>query len=141
METNTPQGFMEKKMQELTVALTPSPLEYAEIRREYIARTGTDNTYVHEEVWKELIRRRTEKHILKNVTFDEAQAFAEPLRIAHPDQHVNIYDDRGNFIGNTTWNDQIKMFWDYPVFTPEGEILVNKRREEAALIGITASWE
>jgi hypothetical protein len=142
MKTTTPHNeFMAKKMQKLFVSITPSHSTYAEIRREYIARTGTDNTYEHEIVWKELVKRHTVILTLEDTNFHEAQVFAEPLRIKFPDQHVNIYDeDYGNFIGNTTWNDQIKMFWEYPVFTEEGQRIAEARIAEASHLGIAASW-
>jgi hypothetical protein len=137
----TVNNFHTRKMPAITVSLTPSPLAYAEIRREYLARTGTENTYEHNEVWSELVKRRRVDLVLENVSFEEAQAFAEPIRIAHPDQHVNIYDGNGNWIGNTTWNDQMQMFWEYPVFTEYGNFLRDNRIAEATALGIIASWE
>jgi len=133
--------FNTRKMEALTVSLTPNPLTYAEIRREYLTRTGTDNTYEFPEIWRELVKRRTVSLVLENVSFDEAEAFAEPIRIAHPDQHVNIYDEVGNFIANTTWNDQMQMFWEYPVYTEYGIFLRDIRIAEAKALGKTASWE
>jgi len=133
--------FNTRKMPALTVSLTPSPLAYAEIRREYQVRTGTDNTYDHPEIWNELVKRRRVDLVLENVSFDEAQAFAEPIRIAHPDQNVNIYDGNGSFIGNTSWNDQMKMFWEYPVYTEYGNFLRDNRIAEAKTLGTVASWE
>lgn len=133
--------FNTRKMEALTVSLTPSPSAYAEIRREYLTLTGTDNTYEHGDVWTELVKRRRVDLVLERVSFDEAEAFAEPLRIAHPDQNVNIYDGEGSFIGYTTWNDQMQMFWEYPVHTEYGDYLRGGRIREATALGITASWE
>ena len=133
-------NFMTRKFPKITVCLNPSMLTYAEIRREYLARTGTENTYEHGDVWRELVKRRSVTLELEDVSFHEAQAFAEPLRIAHPDQHVNIYDGKDSFIGNTTWNDQMKMFWEYEVFTEYGNHLRNNRIAEAKALGLIASW-
>jgi len=134
------EDFNTRNNEALTVSLSPSPLTYAEIRREYLTRTGTEDTYEFPEIWKELIKRRTVSLVLENVSFDEASAFAEPLRIAHPDQHVNNYDEVGSFIGNTTWNDQMKMFWEYEVYTEYGNYLRNQRIAEAKELGLIASW-
>ncbi len=79
---------------------------------------------------------------LNDVTFKQAQKFAEPIRIAHPDQCVSLYNEEaGSFIGNTSWNDQVKMFWEYPVYTLEGKKVMQERSEDAKAQGLIASWE
>lgn len=124
-----------------TISLTPSKDTMIHVRRDYQNITGTDNTYEFPDLWRDLYVIACSEHTYEGITLEEAQALAEPIRIAQPDRHVNIYTTKGDFIGNTTWNDQMKMFWEYPVYTPEGERLRDERMAEAAVKGLIASWE
>ena len=58
-----------------------------------------------------------------------------------PEQNVNIISANGDFVGNVTWNDQLKMFWGYPTYTEIGKAIMAKRTEEQAEKGIQPSWE
>jgi hypothetical protein len=58
-----------------------------------------------------------------------------------PGQHVNIYGDDNSFIGNVTWNDQMKMFWEYPTYTDLGNKLREARMAEAKQLNLIASFE
>ena len=60
---------------------------------------------------------------LETCSEKEAETWAEPIRIAFPDCHVNIEWAGGSFICYTTWEDQMKEFIGYRVFTPMGERL------------------
>jgi len=81
------------------------------------------------------------KIILNNVSLNEAQEFAEPIRIMYPERCVTLYTRNGSVIGNTSWNDQMEMFWEYPVFTAVGETLKQERVAEAKSKNLIASWE
>jgi hypothetical protein len=84
----------------------------------------------------------TEEFILTNLTWKRAQEIVEPIRINRPDRCISLYCSTGNsFIGNTSWNDQMKMFWEYPTYTPEGAKLAAERAAEAEMKGLVASWE
>jgi len=80
---------------------------------------------------------------MKGISFRQAQAIAEPWRMANPKGFANIIEKESNsFIGNTTWEDQMDMFWGYETFTPEGEAAAFARNEEAKALGIIGpSWE
>lgn len=62
-------------------------------------------------------------------TLEQACAWAEPIRIAHPEECLNIYSDldqpkgRNSFICNTTWNCQMDEYPHNEVYTPMGEKL------------------
>lgn len=134
--------MMKSIQTQVRIVLSPSKEQYTQIRIEYAAQTGLDNPYEYPELWDKLCKAAQTEWILENVTFDEAQAFAEPFRIANPGQHVSLYnDDTSSFIGNTTWNDQMNLFWEYPVYTIEGEKIKQGRLEEAREMGLIASWE
>jgi hypothetical protein len=127
---------------QVRISLSPSQSEYAQIRAEYFARTGSDNYYDDPDFFDGLVKMHRKEWTLENVTFNQAQAFAEPIRIANPDQCVSLYNDEtGSFIGNTSWNDQIEMFWEYPVYTELGAEIMLMRQAEAADQGLIASWE
>ena len=123
------------------ISLNPSYSEATQIRSEYLKITNTDDTWEFNDLWRDLYKVACTESTHEGITLDEAQALAEPIRIAHPDQNVNIYNSKGDFIGNTTWNDQMKMFWEYPTYTEEGKRLREERMAEAAVKGLIASWE
>jgi len=133
---------MNSIQKQVRISLSPSQEQYAQIRAEYLVKTGSDNYYDFPDIFDQMVKDVRQEWTLENVTFTQAQAFAEPIRIANPDQCVTLYNDKnGSFIGNTTWNDQIKMFWEYPVYTEQGAEIMLMRQTEAADQGLIASWE
>jgi hypothetical protein len=130
-----------KTLPQVKIVLSPSTEDYRSIRFQYEQITGTDNTYENPELWNELVAKFTKTLIVENISIKEAEAIAEPIRMMHPDQHVNLYGSDDSFIGNTTWNDQWKMFWGYPTYTPAGKAVMAKRLREQAEKSILPSWE
>jgi len=130
-----------KRVSEVKIVLSPSPAQYQDARYRYSEITGTDDTYENPNIWDSLIETRTTTLVLENVSIKEAEAVAEPIRMMFPDQNVNIISANGDFVGNVTWNDQLKMFWGYPTYTEIGKSIMAKRTEEQAALGIQASWE
>ena len=134
--------MMNSIQKQVKVVLSPSSEQYTQIRAEYFLQTGSDNYYDNPNLFDEIIKTKQSIWILENVTFTQAQSFAEPIRIANPDQCVSLYnDERGSFIGNTSWNDQIKMFWEYPVYTEIGAEIMLARQQEAEEAGLLVAWE
>jgi len=133
--------WMNQKQSEVRITISPSPLEYAAIMKEYSLLTGSTNYYDNPDLYNEISNRTRKEIILENVSLNEAQAFAEPIRIAFPDQCVSIHAGENSFIGNTSWNDQLKMFFEYPTFTEIGKTIMENRKAEANAMGIQASWE
>ena len=134
--------MMNSIQKQVKVVLSPSKEQYTQIRAQFKASTGSDNYYDNTEFFDELVKMNQTEWTLENVTFTQAQAFAEPIRIANPDQCVSLYnEDAGSFIGNTSWNDQIQMFWEYPVYTEAGAEIMLIRETEAADQGLIAAWE
>ena len=134
--------MMNSIQKQVRISLSPSQEQYAQIRAEYLVKTGSDNYYDFPDIFDQMVQDVRQEWTLENVTFTQAQAFAEPIRIANPDQCVTLYNDKnGSFIGNTTWNDQIKMFWEYPVYTEQGAEIMLMRQTEAADQGLIAAWE
>jgi hypothetical protein len=132
---------MNQKQSEVKISISPSALEYKTINAEYKAQTGSDNYYDNRNLHDEITNRFRKEIILNDVSLNEAQAFAEPIRIANPDQCVSLYTGKNSFIGNTTWNDQLKMFFEYETFTEIGKSIMAKRKAEANAQGVQASWE
>jgi hypothetical protein len=130
-----------KRVSEVKIVLSPSPAQYQDARYRYSDLTGVDDISENPNIWDSLIEARTATLVLENVSIEEAEAIAEPIRIMFPDQHVNIYGNDNSFIGNVTWNDQLKMFWGYPTYTEIGKSIMAKRTEEQAEKGIQPSWE
>jgi len=134
--------MMNSIQKQVRISLSPSQEQYAQIRAEYLVKTGSDNYYDFPDIFDQMVQDVRQEWTLENVTFTQAQAFAEPIRIANPNQCVTLYNDKnGSFIGNTTWNDQIKMFWEYPVYTEQGAEIMLMRQTEAADQGLIAAWE
>lgn len=134
--------MMNSIQKQVRISLSPSQEQYVQIRAEYLKKTGSDNYYDFPDIFDQMVEDVRQEWTLENVTFNQAQAFAEPIRIANPDQCVSLYNDKtGSFIGNTTWNDQIKMFWEYPVYTEQGAEIMLMRQTEAADQGLIAAWE
>jgi hypothetical protein len=142
MSTNAEYNqWMNTKQSEVKVSISPSLLECRAINDEYKRLTGSDNYYDDRELHDSLYNRHRKEITLQDVTLAEAQAFAEPIRIANPDQCVSLSTGQNSFIGNTTWNDQLKMFFEYPTYTEIGKRIMEKRKEEANAMGVQASWE
>jgi hypothetical protein len=133
--------WMNEKQSEVIVSISPSPLECKIINDEYKRLTGSDNYYEDRELHDSLYNRYRKEIILENVSLNEAQAFVEPIRIANPDQCVSLYTGKNSFIGNTTWNDQLQMFFEYPTYTEVGKKIMAKRKTEANSQGVIAAWE
>ena len=129
------------KVKQVKIVLSPSTNDYKSIRFRYEELTGTTNTYEHPDVWGAFVESYTKTLIVENISLTEAEAIAEPIRIMFPDQHVNIYGDDNSYIGNVTWNDQMKMFWEYPTYTDLGNKLREARMAEAKQLNLIASWE
>jgi len=130
-----------KRTAEVKIVLSPSRKEYEAARYRYSEITGTDDTYENPNIWNSLVEDRTTTLVLENVSIEEAEVVAEPIRMMFPDQNVNIISANGDFVGNVTWNDQLKMFWGYPTYTEIGKSIMAKRKEEQDALGILASWE
>jgi len=130
-----------KRVSEVKIVLSPSPAQYQDARYRYSEITGTDDTYENPNIWDSLIETRTTTLVLENVSIKEAEAVAEPIRMMFPDQNVNIISANGDFVGNVTWNDQLKMFWGYPTYTEIGKSIMEKRKAEQDALGIQSSWE
>jgi hypothetical protein len=133
--------FMNDIRKKLTITLYPSTEQYQAARAEYEALTGTDNTYDHLDIWERIVKAYNKTWEYSNMSLHTGQEIAENIRIAHPDQCVNLHTDDKCFIGNTTWNDQMKMFWEYETYSIVGTVLAKKRKAEAEAAGLIASWE
>ena len=130
-----------KRVAEVKIVLSPSSAQYQDARTRYSEITNVHEISENPNVWDSLIEARTATLVLENISIREAEAIAEPIRIMFPDQHVNIYGNDNSFIGNVTWNDQLKMFWGYPTYTEVGKAIMEKRTNEMAVNGIHPSWE
>ena len=129
---------------ELIVGLSPAERQVAD--REYLKLTGNDpvwSYYNDRETYEKIENKYRTKLTLRNMSWREAHIFTEPIRIAHPDQNVSLYTrgPKGSWIGYTTWNDQMKMFFGYEVYTPYGEKLKAEANEYAEAEGIPMAWE
>ena len=133
--------WMNRKQLEVKITISPSALEYAEIIKEYTLLTGSTNYYDNPDLYEQISNSIRKEILLENVSLNEAQAFVEPIRIAFPDQCVSLHAGENSFVGNTTWNDQLKMFFEYETFTNIGKTIMENRKIEANAQGIQASWE
>ncbi len=137
-ELNT---YMNKKRPFLEIILSPSDEVMKSIREQYEFIAMTDDTYEDQDLWDKLYKAGCTITRHENITMNEIQMIAEPIRIDNPEQNVSITDHNGNYIGHTTWNDQIKYFFEYPVYTQRGLAIVTARQMEAIEQGVVASWE
>ena len=134
--------MMNSIQKQVKVVLSPSKSDYSKIDSEYLEMTGTDNIFEHRDLYNTIRKKYQKTWVLDNFTFTEAQVFAEPIRISNPDQCVSLYNyDTNSFIGNTSWNDQIEMFWEYPVYTEEGARIMLMRSSIAENAGESVAWE
>ena len=127
-------NWMNTVQNEVIISLSPSKEKMAEL--ELIINPSEDW-----DGFEALYKKAYIETVHNNITLREAQTIAEPIRIAHPDQCVSIYCGKNGFIGNTSWNDQLEMFFEYETYTPEGGAIMKARQEEAARLGQVASWE
>ena len=132
--------WMNKVQETVIIQLSPTTEQYQLALAEYEALTGTDNPYEHRTIYNDIVRTYWTEWVHNGISLKQAQAIAEPIRIAHPDQNVNICAGK-SFIGNTSWNDQLKMFFEYETYTEEGAAIMFARQKEAAQLGIKAAWE
>jgi hypothetical protein len=130
-----------KRVSEVKIVLSPSPAQYQDARYRYSEITNVHDISENPNIWDSLIEARTATLVLENVSIKEAEAVAEPIRMIFPEQNVNIISANGDFVGNVTWNDQLKMFWGYPTYTEIGKSIMEKRTEEQDALGIQSSWE
>jgi hypothetical protein len=110
-----------------TIALSPERAQYDQIHAGLEAEFGADyNRYDEEPARRfEELYVQAQFKVQFHGTLKEAETWAEPLRRSHPDRNVNINwhpagHDHGSFIGYTSWNDQMRMYPEYPVFTEPG---------------------
>lgn len=130
---------MDNVKREVKIVLSPSEEALKTLREEYQKLVGEE---YDADLWRKMYAEASTVTVYKNITLNDAQKIAEPIRIQHPDQHVNIIADEGrSWIGNVTWNDQMQMFFEYQTYTEEGKKLAEARQKEAKELGIIASWE
>jgi hypothetical protein len=138
---NSYQKWINTVQKSVTISLSPSAADYKLAIAEYQALTGTENTYEQRDLFDSIVVKYYVKRVHTNISMRRAQEIAEPIRIAHPEQCVSLYAGTTSFVGNTTWNDQMSMFWEYETYTPEGATLAAARKTECDALGKIAAWE
>lgn len=110
-----------------TIALSPERAAYDQIHAQLHKEFGADYNRYDEEPARRFdeLYAQAQFKVQFHGTVEEAETWAEPLRRSHPDRNVNINwhpagHESGSFIGYTTWNDQMEMYPEYPVFTQPG---------------------
>jgi hypothetical protein len=109
------------------LTLSPSADQWTAIREQLTQQFGADANVFSDEyraAERALYDAASTTVIVTGTEYD-AQVVAEPIRMQFPDRHVNIYwtpagTEYNNYIGNTTWNDQMKMYPEYAVYTHAG---------------------
>ena len=122
------------------ISLSLNREQQAALNAAYLKATGSSNQWDNIELYRKMYSEACQKWYV-DCSVQEAQVVAEPIRIANPGQCVSVYNLKGDWIGNTSWDDQMKMFFGYPVYTPEGEKLKEERLKEAALLQLQPSWD
>jgi hypothetical protein len=109
------------------ISLSPSTDQLTAIREQLVEQFGTDVNQFSDEYSTafDAAYRAACTDVLVRCTEHDAQVIAEPIRMQFPDRHVNLYwtpegTEYNNYIGNTTWNDQMKMYPEYAVYTHAG---------------------
>jgi len=125
--------WMDEKQKMVTVKLYPSKREYEKINYNF-------DPYDNKDAYEAEVKNCTMTWNLPDISLREAQVFAEPIRISHPDQCVSLYAG-DSFVGNTSWADQMEMFWEYPVYTEAGKDARMMRRRITEEKGLIASYE
>jgi hypothetical protein len=125
------------------IVICPSKAEAKEYMKKYVEITGTDNIYEDRDLFDSLYRAACTEHVYNDKTISELEIISEDYRMKFPTQNINIHseDHGGLWYGFTTWEKQIECFFEYPVFTEAGKAVMKKRQEEAAKLGIIASWD
>lgn len=132
MSTNHTQ-WMHTKQKTVTVILSLSSKDYEKIRSMF-------DCYEEQKAFEAEVKKCRKVWTLTDVSLHEAQTFAEPLRMAHPDQCVSLVAG-DSYIGNTSWTDQMEMFWEYPVYTEGGRLIQTMRKRVASEKNLVASYE
>jgi len=109
------------------LTLSPSADQWTAIREQLTQQFGADANQFSSEyraAERALYNAASTTVIVTGTEYD-AQVVAEPIRMQFPDRHVNIYwtpagTEYNNAIYHTTWNDQMKMFPEYAVYTHAG---------------------
>lgn len=136
------QTWMNTTQKEIILSISNDCNQRRAIDEQYFAVTGSDNPYDNLDYYRALEKEHRTEIVLKDMSWKEAQIFAEPIRIAHPDQCISLSSpDGSSFIANVSWNDQMKMFFGYEVFTAYGEKLKKEANEYAETNGIPMAWE
>lgn len=131
--------WMNTKQPVINATMSPSAQACAEIREEFKAATGSDNYYDNRDLWEHMYDKACVKFTFTDMSLKEAQAILEHNRIANPDQNVSLSAGK-SYIGNVTWNDQMKMFWEYETYTEQGAKLAAARKAECDALGLIAAW-
>ena len=137
---NEYQIWMNTEMPVINAIMSPAPGVCAKLIQEFKAATGTDNTYANEELWETMYKNACVHYEFNDMSLKQAQAILEHKRIANPDQNISLYAGK-SYIGNVTWNDQMKMFWEYETYTEQGAKIAAARKAECDALGKIASWE
>lgn len=114
------QEFLNRTHKSVTVSISASQTVNRAITAEMKRKYGEDGYY---DPMMKAIRGAGTSVTLENTTMLEACKFAEGLRISHPHQNVNVSVDKegGDFICNVSWNDQVRYYPEYPIYTEEGK--------------------
>jgi hypothetical protein len=109
------------------LTLSPSADQWTAIREQLTQQFGADaNVFSGEyRAAERALYDAASTTVIITGTEHDAQVVAEPIRIQYPDRHVNIFwtpagTEYNNAIYHTTWNDQMKMFPEYAVYTHAG---------------------
>lgn len=110
--------FLSRVHEELIVSVSADQC-IIDVIMDQVRTTYGDDLYSH---WRKAIIDANTKISLKNISMLDACKFAERIRIAKPDSHVNISSPKpgGDFICNVTWNCQMEQYPEYEVYTEEG---------------------
>lgn len=125
---------------EIRVFISASKEEMSVIKDQYETITGTTDPFADRTLFDKLHSNVTHRFNLNDMTLDEANEKVELLRILMPDRNISLYSDDGDFIGHTTWNDQMEMFFEYKTYTPLGSMIAKARQIVAKEQGILASY-
>ena len=116
--------FLNRTHESVTVSISVNRRTSNAITTEMKRKFGDDGYY---EPMMKALRGAGTSITLENATMLEACKFAEGLRISHPAQNVNVSADKegGDFICNVSWNDQMRHYPEYPIYTEEGTMIQN----------------
>tara|TARA_B100000497_G_scaffold111980_1_gene132472 strand:- start:389 stop:889 length:501 start_codon:yes stop_codon:yes gene_type:complete len=110
-----------------TITLSPERAQYDQIHTQLHTEFGANYNRYDEEPSRRFneLYAQAQFKVKFYGRLKEAETWAEPLRRSHPDRNVNIVwhpagHEQRSFIGYTSWNDQMEMYPEYPVFTQPG---------------------